>query len=308
MKTPHLNALRAVEATLRLGTFARAAEELGVTPAAVGQQVRLLEDVLQCALFDRRPGGVVPTDAATRIAPALTDSFAALAGVLEDLAAANDPNRVWITTTEGVAEHWLPPHLPEFLSRHPGIDFRLDGTSTVRPLGRAGFDFAIRAMPKPDANTQSVPLFPNWVTPVCSPDFARRYRLGPETDSLEGVPVCESDLIVTDPHRMDWSDWCAANGIAWSPASVTASVNQTGGGLRMARAGLVLALVSAFTSSPAVKEGTLLMPFGPQGMFGTETNWYVLLWPPGRRLSPVQRAFRDWIAEAAQADREAFGA
>ena len=58
---------------------------------------------------------------------------------------------------------------------------------------------------------------------------------------------------------------------------------------------------------PALEDGSLVMPFGP-GRPNLESYWYVLLWQPGRRLSPVQQAFRDWIAEAARADREAFGA
>lgn len=307
MQTPHLNALRAVEAVLRLGSMARAADELGVTPAAVGQQVRVLEDYLQCRLFERRPGGAVPTEAALRVAPALSGAFSSIAGVLADLATVPDPNRIWITTTEGVAEHWVPARLPGFLGRYPGVDFRLEGSSAVRALGPDGFDFAIRAMARAEVETDCVNLFPNWVAPVCTPGFARRYGLGPDTRRLDGVPLCESDATVTDPARMGWPEWCAANDMGWPEKTKTTVVLQTGGALRMARAGLALALGAAFSSRPALEDGSLVMPFGP-GRPNLESYWYVLLWQPGRRLSPVQQAFRDWIAEAARADREAFGA
>ena len=146
MQTPHLNALRAVEAVLRLGSMARAADELGVTPAAVGQQVRVLEDYLQCRLFERRPGGAVPTEAALRVAPALSGAFSSIAGVLADLATVPDPNRIWITTTEGVAEHWVPARLPGFLGRYPGVDFRLEGSSAVRALGRLAWPGGIEPL------------------------------------------------------------------------------------------------------------------------------------------------------------------
>lgn len=307
MKTPHLNALRAVEATLRLGTMAKAAEELGVTPAAIGQQVRLLEDYLQCPLFERRPAGVVPTPAAARVAASLTGAFTTLAGVLADLAGANDPNRVWLTMTEDIAEHWIPVQLPGFLSRYPGVDLRLDGSPSVRPLGPDGFDFAIRSMRPPADTTRCALLFPNREAPVCTPDFARRYNLGPHTERLDGVPICGVTIPGRDPEDVGWATWCARTHIAWSPENLTSEVDQTGGAVRMARAGLALAMASLHSSRKALAEGALVMPFGP-GPQPTHDYWYVLLWPAGRRLSPVQRAFRDWIVAAAEVDRSALPA
>ena len=68
MKTSHLNALRALEAALRTGSFRSAADDLGVTTAAVGQQIRGLEEYVGRQLFIRKPSGAVPTEAAVGVA------------------------------------------------------------------------------------------------------------------------------------------------------------------------------------------------------------------------------------------------
>ena len=75
----HLNALRAFEAAARLGSFVGAAGELGVTPAAVGQQVRLLEDYFGSPLFERDGRKLILTDAARSVLPEIKDAFDTLA-------------------------------------------------------------------------------------------------------------------------------------------------------------------------------------------------------------------------------------
>ena len=85
MKLSHLNALRALEATLRCGTFSAAADELGVTVGAIGQQLRGLEDYLGLRLFDRLPSGVRPTVEAREVAEQLTMGFGAVDEALAQL-------------------------------------------------------------------------------------------------------------------------------------------------------------------------------------------------------------------------------
>ena len=87
MRISHLNALRALEATLRLGSFSAAANELGITPAAVGQRVRSLEDFLGKELFERTSTGIRVLEDARQTETLLTNSFSGLAAALDQLRA-----------------------------------------------------------------------------------------------------------------------------------------------------------------------------------------------------------------------------
>ena len=90
----HLNALLAFEASARLGNFTRAAEELGVTPAAVGQQVRILEDYLGRKLFHRTPEGLKATSAASPALAELHGGFDSLAAAFKRLSGSETDNRL----------------------------------------------------------------------------------------------------------------------------------------------------------------------------------------------------------------------
>lgn len=92
MRTSHLSALRALEAALRTGSFRMAADDLGVTTAAVGQQIRLLEEYVGCKLFVRKPSGALPTKAAIGVATELTAGFGSISTVLK-----RQKSPLWIT-------------------------------------------------------------------------------------------------------------------------------------------------------------------------------------------------------------------
>ncbi|MCR9150199.1 MAG: LysR substrate-binding domain-containing protein [Rhodobacteraceae bacterium] len=304
MKTAHLNALRALEAVLRLGSLRAAADELHVTSAAVGQQVRVLEGALGRKLLDRRPGGAVPTDAARGAAARLTRAFADLSEVLADLSLAEQGNRVAVTMTVAVAEGWLPRELPDFFARAPEVDLRLDSSRATVDLARGEFDFAIRHMGPPGADFAAITLFPSFMAPVCTPDFARRYRLTPETRSLGGVPLNHVPVRTSDPDWVDWPGWCARFGLAPDDGQAQ-QVSAGFGGLRFAQAGLGLTLSALVDSFDALRRGDLVLPFGPDRVL-TSAYSYRLIWLKDRRLSPLQRLFRDWIAGRGKAQADAI--
>ena len=177
MKTSHLNGLRALEATLRTGNFRTAADELGVTPAAVGQQVRGLEDYLGRTLFMRAPAGVSPTDHANSVAGKLTSSFVVISDVLDQLRDRRPSNRLALTMTQSLAEKWLTRRLAKFYALDVQVDLRIDTTSRLVDLFTDEFDLAIRYGPPAPEDHEDTPLFEEYVLPVCSPDFAARNDL-----------------------------------------------------------------------------------------------------------------------------------
>ena len=144
MRLSHLNALRALEATLRHGSFTAAADELGITSAAVGQRVKTLEQYIGKSLFQRSGVGIEATEEAKRTEATLTGSFSSLARVLEQLRSEPAANRISVTLPASFAENWLTPLIADFYRRNAEIDLRLDASNRDVDLLTEDFDFAIR--------------------------------------------------------------------------------------------------------------------------------------------------------------------
>ena len=123
----HLNALRALEATVRLGSFRAAGEELNVTAAAVGQQVKKLESLLGSPLLQRRSNGFTPTVRALRACRSLEAGLAHFREALDILADSNASQRLAITIVPSLAEHWLTPRIADGpLATPSGRERRID--------------------------------------------------------------------------------------------------------------------------------------------------------------------------------------
>ena len=116
---PALNALRAFEAIARHLSFARAADELHVTPAALSHQIRGLEQEVGVALFHRRTRAIELTDAGKLIYPGIHAGFASLRNAVGQIARARDHNVLVISATPGLVAKWLMPRLWRFLHAHP---------------------------------------------------------------------------------------------------------------------------------------------------------------------------------------------
>lgn len=305
MRLTHLNGWRAVEAVLRTGSVARAAEELSVTRAAVAAQIRGLEDALGRILFDRTPSGLRPTEALNEVRDPLSAAFARLAGLQARLAQDPVTNRVALSVSPTFAETWLPRHMSDLFSRSPGIDLRLQSTWEVTDFRTADIDFAIRytgGATEPDL--ECLPLIRSGVVPVCTPGFAARFGLGEGAMSLDGVPLVHIDVPTTDPDWVDWAGWRVRMGLAAEAADNAAPRYElTAAGVRLALGGFGLVLGGLSDVFAAVADGSLIMPFGRRSVVHGSYA-HCLVWRRGARLGSVQRSFRDWIIARASEDRE----
>lgn len=172
---PSLSLLRAFDATARCGSFAEAGRALNVTHAAVTQAVRGLEAELGVQLVRRAGRTVALTSAGERLARALDDGFGALAAGITDLRQAEARRVVRVTTTTFIAETHVMPRLPEFWSRHPGVEVALSPSPAKVDLVRDGFDMAIRALSPGwvEAHEEEIrPLCQSRVIAVCAPSLA----------------------------------------------------------------------------------------------------------------------------------------
>lgn len=286
-----LGAVRAFEAAARLKSFTRAADELGVTQAAVSWQVKTLEQRLGQALFVRKVREVDLTPAGERLSRAATEAMGLLRAALSDLIE-TDESVLALTTLQSLASHWLAARLGAFQLAHPRIAVRLDTSWALRDLTRGEADLALRAGDGDWPGLSAHYLMPFVQTPLCSPEFlARTGGFTAPADLLEAPRIGSPG---------EWAVWFAAAGVtppegAQAPrlAADAQSVE-----VATAMAGQGLALGSPIFFAPDIAAGRLVQPFDIAPRYGG----YWLVYPEERRRVRKIAAFRDWLLEAVAAD------
>lgn len=298
MRISHLNALRALEAALRHGSFSAAAGELGITPAAVGQRVRSLEDYIGQDLFERTSTGLRATESARQVERQLTSGFLELSGALDQLQGNQADTRLSVTLPASFVENWLSPRISDFYQRHSEVDLRLDASNRDVDLLSEGFDFAVRYGTTPDTRLESIELFGDHVLPVCAPEFARHFAIHPSQRSLERIPLIHIVNRTSDPSWVDFPGWGQAFGFESDSLRQGVEFSKVSSGLQSALAGQGLVLCGLVEAFNAVRSGQLVLPFGTAMRCDTDYK-YRLLWVRGRAMTRVQADFRDWfVAEA----------
>lgn len=145
MKRTHLplNALRVFDAAARHLSFTRAADELAVTPAAVGQQIRALEDLLGVVLFRRTSKGLELTEEAAAGLSALRTGFLHFEDAVRAMQAGQSSHVYTIAAPREFFAAWLAPRLAAFRAANPEVQFIfVDGELT--DFTEANLDLAVR--------------------------------------------------------------------------------------------------------------------------------------------------------------------
>lgn len=170
-RLPPLNWLRAFESAARHMSFTDAAEELGVTQAAVSQQVRQLEDWLGTQLFKRLPRGLALTDAGIAYLPTVRDGFDRLSAGTEQIFHNLGQRPVTLRASATVAALWLAPQLAAFRRMQPSIAVRVTTLYAPVDFGQDGVDIELRYGAGNWPGVRSYRLFEEAYFPVCGPAY-----------------------------------------------------------------------------------------------------------------------------------------
>ncbi len=203
--TTHLKSLQALELAIRTGSLKAAADRLGITPAAVGQRVRALEEYLGTDLLMRGRSGLQPTPELANSLGDLQAAFAALERVSETL----DFQRVseiQIVADPDWAELWLEPRLPAFREAHPNILFCINGAGDV-PLRLGAPDIRVSY-----GGGRDEPLFTDVLLPLASPGNLARLAGQEPAMLLEGMPLLHLKEKAGEPAPPGWVEWIGAFG------------------------------------------------------------------------------------------------
>ena len=284
-RLPPLAAVRVFEAASRHGNFTRAAEELGMTQAAVSYQMKLLEERLGAPLFARSGRGIVLTEQGKRIAPQVTGAFDALGEAFAAVRAENE-SVLTITAPRTFATNWLANRLGSFQIERPGLAVRLHVGDEIVDLAAGEADVAIRGMALPWPGMVSHFLMRMPVTPLASPAFLARHPTIREPADLISLPRLSPD-----------DDWWQL----WFDSAMGATLDGAQPGIRFesqvldgnaAIAGHGLAILSPPMWQAALEAGQLVQPLGH---FVNYQNGFWLVYPESKRNLAKIRAFREWL-------------
>ncbi|MCF2871224.1 transcriptional regulator GcvA [Octadecabacter sp. G9-8] len=299
-RLPPLTALRAFEAAARHLSFAQAAAELNVTPAALSFQIKSLETHLGEPVFHRLNRAVELTEAGRMLSPGVSDGFAALSAAWRNTQRLSDNSTLTVTAGPAFTSKWLAPRLYEFAQAHPEIELRFSASLRLIDFDRDAVDVAIRFGLGQDGDVYSEPLIREWMTPMMTPDLAEQFG---SLEKLSQSPLIHDESIAFFKQPTDWPAWCRAANVEFDTSS----------GLRFSQAdhaldaaisgaGVVLGRVSLATR--ALEQGRLIAPFNI-GLL-TEAQFRFIC-PKGTENRPHVAAFRAWVLEEIQAS-EAFEA
>jgi len=288
---PPLSSLRAFEAVARRLSFSRAAEDLHVTPGAVSQQIRLLEDLLGTSLFARTRRSVALTETGIRMLPDIQLGLEMLARAVSSETAPSGGKTLTISVAPSFASKWLIPRLTDFSDRYPDIDLRISATVALADFRRDKIDLAIRLGRGNYPDLHAEPLFTESLTPLCSPELLKRKGPLRYPDDLRKHQLLHDLSLPGQEVQSAWERWLdlagvknvsARRGTRFSLAELAMQAAIDGAGVVLGRTVLAEGDLAA---------GRLVRPF--KLTLPLEWSYFLVTTKSGRRQEI--ECFRDWL-------------
>ena len=254
--SPPLHLLSIFEAAARLESFKLASEELFITPSAVSHQIKSLEQFIGFDLFQRKSRGVKLNKAGEFYFQYIQQGIASFETGTKKVISTYSSPILKISTFSTLASHIVIPQLGHFQNAHPDMDIRVETSTDMTDLRYEDYDLALRIGQGSWPGVETRLLFELYITPVCSPEFAAKYKLT-ELAQIHQVPLI-------DLSNMEdvWRRWSTRVGMD-KPVEATnhLAFNNYDYSLQAAEQGLGLALAILPLENQALKSGRLVQPF-----------------------------------------------
>lgn len=289
-RLPSLNSLRAFEAAARHLSFAGAAQELHVTPAAVSQLIKQLENDLGVVLF-KRGKTLTLSDAAAAVATQLTEAFEQITHVSDRLRGHDQNGPLVISAPPTFAARWFISRMEDFESRHPAVGIRLLATQRVVDFTVENIDVAIRFGSGPFNNLYSEKLLPEQIILVAAPTIARNLK---NIQDLPSLTLLHDESHDWDSAFPSWQTWLQSLEISIAQPLrirhfsdmnlvIQAAINEIG-----------VALVWQSLVLDDIRDGRLVTLFDKN--ISTLHNYHLVI-PRNRMHLEKVKIFRDWLLQ-----------
>jgi LysR family transcriptional regulator, glycine cleavage system transcriptional activator len=291
---PSLSSIRAFEAAARLGSFAKAAQELDTTAASVSYHVRRLEEQIGVTLFLRHPKSVELTGPGQLVAREAINAFAALRASFSKAAETNE-TLFSLTTLPSLGTSWLTPKLGRFRAKHPDIIIDLDLSPEAQDLSASRFDAAIRNGHGHWPGLRTIELFPSIFMPLCAPGLKH---------AASDIADPRRPLNVPLLGRSDWWKlWYRALGFSdvVLPGSFGTHLSAEYLDIAAAVAGHGIAIGSPILFRNEIESGRLVPA---HDFVASDGRLFWFTFPVARQNSRKITKFRDWLCDEAERDRD----
>lgn len=232
------------------GSFKAAAQSLFVSPAAISQQIRLLEETLGATLFHREHRKVRLTAEGTLLFEHTQKGIKHLQQGIQLINQDPHPTRLSISTLPSFAQHWLVPRLQAFRESHPDIAILLEPTNRLVTFQDSSVDISIRYGEGQYPDIKSEHLMDDIIYPVCHPLYQEKHGIYGVDD------LSQADLIEDTWPDMDWSLWL--NRVGGKLGKPTLQYNGSHFVLEGALAVQGVALIKHSLACRYLQEGTLV--------------------------------------------------
>jgi LysR family glycine cleavage system transcriptional activator len=287
-----LNALRAFEASARHLSFVEAAEELSVTPAAVSHQVKKLEEFLGFPLFRRRTRGLLLVESGQSLLSELSDVFLQLDKAMERVIDHDSRGTLTLSVAPTFAVMWLIPRLQKFYALHPEIDVRIATGLGLIDFQRDDYDAVIRLGNGNWPGLETIKIFDESVTPMCSPRLLEGSSVLDTPDDLRNHVLLHNHSMDYDPEAPTWETWLKAAGACGVDASRGTHFSLPDHGLQAAIDGAGVVLGWRTLSAPDVAAGRVVAPFD---LNMSLRNSFYLCYPEAHGQRKHIVVLRDWL-------------
>jgi LysR family transcriptional regulator, glycine cleavage system transcriptional activator len=314
-RIPPLGSLRAFEAAARHLSFQKASEEVHVTPSAVGQQVRTLEEYLGVALFRRLPRALALTPAGEAMLPKVREGFECFAAAIAALHTPAASGVLTLGAPPTVTTRWLLPRLPAFAAAHPEVELHV--TTSIGMIDRNNEQVAadaVRLDPREEDVITSIRygagrdpgsrvdrIFQGSYVPVCSPNLLKGRRPLRKPEDLRFQTLIHDEGVADLKGRPAWSEWVKLEGVKGVDASRGPRFSDSALAIEAAIDGLGVALALWPLVRADVIAGRLVVPFEAAIPSGYA---YYLLTPEAEANRPEIVAFRGWLLAQSVAESD----
>ncbi|MEL6992492.1 MAG: LysR family transcriptional regulator [Pseudomonadota bacterium] len=295
-RMPSLSSLRAFEAAARRLSFKDAADELSVTPGAISQQVRSLEDDLGISLFHRATRSVSLTEAGLKLQPEVTDGFLKIRDAV-DLVRPGQATSITVRAAGMVIRNWLLPRLHLFTEANRHLQTHVNTLHSWEDLQLGEDEVVFRLAKEPPAGVYSRKIHQLLLIPLASPDFIEKYNLKSSEDALR-APLLQDAIIQLFDKSSGWDKWFNLAGLTKPVPEYALKFDPYAAdfALDMAINGKGVLLGWSIQCYQALSQGRLGCPFGP--VMELDLSYYLVCHHSAAK-KPHVKSFLDWAAQGA---------
>jgi LysR family glycine cleavage system transcriptional activator len=287
---PPLHLLQLFEAAGRHSSFKKAAEELFLTPSAISHQIKSLERNLGIVLFKRAARGVKLTPAGEKYIVTVQDIFHLLdygtSTLKREFSEQARPTLLRISTIPTIASNIIIPNLGLFQQEFPLVELIIETSMDLIDLRYDDFDLALRLGSGDYPEVISEKIFDLQVTPLCSPEFAKKHNLS-SIDQIFSVPLIQHANM-----KNSWSQWGHKVGIGNIESKSSLSLGSYDAVMQAAQQGLGLVLGAIPLENIALRSGVLVQPFKEKNKFSPQC--YAVYHPRDKERNDIH-SFIGWF-------------